>query len=84
MTTQIKAIRNPASAIFGTLLFLVGLVLSLYDQGSGYQSGHFYSHFFPYQTVGIIMILIGIVFVGLGLFYSPRISPPPPEPPQHP
>jgi hypothetical protein len=72
MTTPIRTIKNLGSLIFGALFFVIGLALSLYNAGGGYYNGHYYSFYYPYQTVGIILILIGIVFVGLGLFYSPR------------
>jgi hypothetical protein len=33
------------------------------------NNAYVYSYSYPFQTVGIILILVGIVFVGLGLFY---------------
>jgi vacuolar-type H+-ATPase subunit I/STV1 len=83
MTTPLKAIRNLGSLMFGAVLLLIGLVASFYESRYYYSDGSYTSHGYPYQTVGIILILVGIVFVGLGLFYSPRktndLPPPPPK-----
>ena len=73
MTTPTKATKNLGSLIFGIILLLIGLAVSFYNSGAGYYGGgNYYHSFYPYQTVGIILILVGVVFVGLGLFYSPR------------
>lgn len=61
--------------IFGIVLLVVGLVAYSYQMmyhssylGADIPSGHY-----PYQTAGIILIVVGAVFVGLGLFYpSPK------------
>lgn len=79
MTNLFKATRNLGSLIFGAILLLIGLVASFYNYRGGYYP---YEYYYPYQTVGIILILVGIVFVGLGLFYSPGKTndlPPPPK-----
>jgi vacuolar-type H+-ATPase subunit I/STV1 len=77
-----KAIKNLGSLIFGAVLLLIGLVASFYESRQYVYGETYISHGYPYQTVGIILILVGIVFVGLGLFYSPRKTndlPPPPK-----
>jgi vacuolar-type H+-ATPase subunit I/STV1 len=84
MATPTRAIKNLGSLIFGAVLLLIGLVASFYNSGEGIYGGKGYSNFYPYQTIGIILILIGIVFVGLGLFYSPRKINDLPPPPKNP
>ena len=83
MTAPMKAIKNLGSLIFGAFLLLIGLVASFYNSGynSSYYPYEWISKGYPYQTIGIILTVVGIVFVGLGLFYSPRKTnelPPPP------
>jgi hypothetical protein len=80
-----KAIKNLGSLIFGAVLMSIGLVAYFYETGSysysSYTPNLWLSSGYPYQTLGIILIVAGIVFVGLGLFYSPRKTnnlPPPP------
>jgi hypothetical protein len=54
--------------IFGIALLIGGVVASLYQETiDGYDTGRY-----PYQTVGILLIVVGLIFVGLTLFYSPR------------
>jgi hypothetical protein len=67
-----KAIKNLGSLIFGAILLLIGLVAYFYQAEHWYSSDYWVSLGYPYQTIGIILIVAGIVFVGLGLFYSPR------------
>lgn len=73
MTAPTKGIKNIGSLIFGAILLLIGLIASFYEASLYYSDGTYRSSGgYPYQTVGIVLILVGIVFVGLGLFYSPR------------
>jgi O-antigen/teichoic acid export membrane protein len=74
MTAPMKAIKNLGSLIFGVVLLVIGLVASFYESStySNYYNRYEPNGMYPYQTVGIVLILVGIVFVGLGLFYSPR------------
>jgi len=53
--------------IFGIFLLLIGLGASFYVEGE-------YVRRYPYQSVGLVLVLIGVVFVALGFFYSPRTS----------
>jgi hypothetical protein len=76
-----KAIKNLGSLIFGAVLLLIGLVASFYESRQYVYGGTYISHGYPYQTVGIILILVGIVFVGLGLFYESRKTTNLPQPP---
>ena len=85
MAASTKAIKNLGSLVFGGVLLLIGLIASFYrEQGRviGFvNNAYIYSYSYPFQTVGIILSLVGIIFVGLGLFYSPRKTrdlPPPP------
>jgi len=63
--------RNKGLLVFGIVLLAIGLVLSLYRVG-------YYSFTYPYQTIGIVLIVAGIVFAALGFLYPPRKTPPPP------
>ena len=81
MTAPMKAIKNLGSLIFGAVLLLIGLVASSYESRYYFSDGSYLSHGYPYQTIGIVLIVAGLIFVGLGLFYSPRKTntlPPPP------
>jgi len=65
----------------GLILFSIGLVLSLYKEELGYRSGVMQiAH--PYQNVGIILLVAGIVFwiifVALGYLHPSQRTPPPP------
>ena len=80
MTAPMKAVKNLGSLIFGVVLLVIGLVASFYESStySNYYNRYEPNGMYPYQTVGIVLILVGIIFVGLGLFYSPRKTPSPP------
>jgi hypothetical protein len=64
--------------IFGIFLLLIGLVASFYEEWVYYQpymeQGYYISKGYPYQGIGVVLVLIGVVFVALGFFYSPRKS----------
>jgi drug/metabolite transporter (DMT)-like permease len=68
--------RNKGLIIFGIILLVIGLVAYLYGyplyrDGSGPMV-------YPYQNIGILLAVAGIVFMALGFLYSPRKTPPPP------
>lgn len=66
--------RNKGLIVFGIVLLVIGSVAAFYQQTPRY--GEVIT---PYQGVGIILVVAGIVFVGLGLLYqSHRTAPPPP------
>jgi len=69
MTSVAKGIeiKNKGLVLFGVILLLIGLVASFYP-----ETYYGYVLRYPYQTVGIILLLAGIVFIALGFFYSPR------------
>jgi drug/metabolite transporter (DMT)-like permease len=72
--------RNKGLIIFGIILLAIGLVASFYS-----QMDHFYGRMtYPYQGIGIVLDIGGIVFTALGFLYSPRKTPPPPPPPSNP
>ena len=48
--------RNKGLMIFGMVLLAIGLVRATV-----------YSMSYPYQTFGIVLVVVGIVFVALGL-----------------
>jgi len=81
MATKAMGIKNKASLLSGIILLVIGLVASFYKET--YRIGR-YSYdtvtVTPYQNAGIALIVSGILFLALGLFYSPRQpSPPPPK-----
>jgi uncharacterized membrane protein YidH (DUF202 family) len=67
--------RNKGLLVFGIVLLAIGLALSLY------QVNRYYELTYPYQTIGMFLVIAGIVFVALGFLYSPRKTPPPPSSP---
>ena len=77
LETKQFAIGNKGLLIFGIILLLIGLVASFYvdvktlsDPFYGYEWE--ISRTYPYQNVGIVLVLAGIVFIGIGFFYPPR------------
>jgi hypothetical protein len=63
--------RNKGLIGFGIILLIIGLVASFYqEQHYVYHVG--YQTVTPYQSVGIILAIAGIIFVALGFFYAPR------------
>lgn len=73
MTTATKGIeiKNKGMLIFGIILLLIGLGASFYQERH-YVHDVGYQTVTPYQNVGIVLLLAGIIFVALGFFYSPR------------
>jgi len=78
METKQFSIGNKGLLVFGVILLLIGLVASFYVQvetfttswGEVWEVGRNY----PYQGIGIVLVLAGIIFVAIGFFYSPRKS----------
>jgi uncharacterized membrane protein len=74
--------KNKGLIIFGIILLLIGLVAYFYPQiryyESGYYKGEEISRTYPYQNLGMVLVLAGIIFIALGFLYSPRKTPPPP------
>ena len=68
--------RNKGLIIFGIILLIIGLVASFYSR-TEYPSGG--PNTYPYQSIGILLVIAGIMFVALGLLYSTRKTPPPPS-----
>jgi hypothetical protein len=67
--------RNKGLIVFGVILLVIGLAASFY------KDPHFYN-VYPYQTLGIILSVAGIVITVLGfLIPSHRTTPPPPTNP---
>jgi uncharacterized membrane protein len=66
MTAQKKGIEIKSRGLFliGILLLLIGLVASFYKETDvGEQP------FTPYQSVGIVLVVVGVLFMVLGFFY---------------
>jgi hypothetical protein len=72
--------RNKGLVIFGTILLAIGLFASFYQvkqfgprPSSGENPGGplaGWQIIYPYQNVGIILLIAGIIFVALGFLYS--------------
>lgn len=71
--------RNKGLVIFGIILLVIGLVASFYHATETYE-GLTFDKGYPYQTIGILLDVAGIVFVALGLLYPSRKMPSPPPP----
>ena len=69
--------KNKGLVIFGIILLIIGLVASFYLE-QHYVSHVGYQTVTPYQSVGIILAVAGIVFIALGFLYPSRKTPPPP------
>ena len=66
MTAQKRGIeiKSRGLFLFGILLLLIGLFASFYKETHvGEQP------FIPYQSIGIVLVLIGVLCIVLGLFY---------------
>jgi uncharacterized membrane protein len=66
MTAQEKGTEIKSRGLFliGILLLLVGLVASFYKETHvGEQP------FAPYQSIGIVLVLVGVLCIVLGFFY---------------
>jgi drug/metabolite transporter (DMT)-like permease len=76
--------RNKGLIVFGIALLIIGLVASFYQEQVTSSSYPYKETVTPYQSVGILLDVAGIVFVALGLLYPTRKTPPPPTNPQQP
>jgi len=81
MTTETKGIeiKNKEILILGIILLLVGLVASFYVEvrtidlfGTPIEISRTY----PYQSIGVVLVLVGAGFIALAFFYSPRKTEP--------
>lgn len=70
MTAETRGIkiRSRRLLLIGVLLLLIGLVALFYKE-THYVPDVGEQPFTPYQSIGIVLILIGILFIVLGLFY---------------
>ena len=70
MTAETKGIGIKSRGLFliGVLLLLIGLVASFYKE-THYVSDVGEQPFTPYQSIGIVLVLVGILFILLGFFY---------------
>lgn len=71
LETKQFAIGNKGLLIFGIILLLIGLGASFYYESKSIF-GVEYQRIYPYQSIGMVLVLAGIVFIGIGFFYSPR------------
>jgi len=81
-----KVVRNRGLVIFGTILLAIGLFASFYQVTQLVGQPPFvvaYQVVTPYQSVGIVLDVAGIIFLALGLVYlSRKTLPPPPSNPR--
>jgi uncharacterized membrane protein HdeD (DUF308 family) len=65
--------------LFGIILLVIGLVASFYPNPSYpiYSASEY-----PYQSIGILLDVAGIILILLGFLYSPPKTPPPSNPSQ--
>jgi len=77
MTAETKGIeiKSKEMLILGIILLLIGLVTSLYYE-SKTIFGVEYMRTYPYQSIGIVLVLVGAVFIALGFLYPPRKTEP--------
>ena len=75
--------RSVALVVFGIVLLVIGLFASFYE--SKYYDDYdqrwesYNPPRYPYQTVGIILLVAGIVIAVLGFVLPKRKLPPPPS-----
>jgi len=75
METLGMEIKNKGLLLFGIILLLIGLVASFYAEvKTAYLFGEpvEISRTYPYQGIGMVLVLAGIIFVAIGFFYSPK------------
>jgi nitric oxide reductase large subunit len=77
MTTETRGIeiKNKEILILGIILLLIGLIASLYYESKSIF-GIEYMRTYPYQSIGIVLVLVGAGFIALAFFYSPRKTEP--------
>ena len=69
-------IKKKGLLIFGVILFVVGLIAYFYYYVEKYSVVQKY----PYQSLGIVLVLAGLVFMALGFLYPLQRTPPlPPQ-----
>jgi uncharacterized membrane protein len=66
--TQGTKIRSRGLLLVGVLLLLIGLAASFYREMRD-VAGVGEEPFSPYQSIGIVLILVGISCIVLGVFY---------------
>jgi len=70
-----KVVRNKGLVIFGIILLAIGLFASFYtvvNHVGQAPAAVKLQTVYPYQSVGIILLVGGIIFTALGFLYSPR------------
>lgn len=76
MTMEKLGIKNKGLMLFGIIFLVIGLVASFYEIATWFDHEEIIRRDYPYQTIGIMLDLVGIVFIALGFFYSPRKTEP--------
>ena len=73
-------IKSKGLLLLGIILLVIGLAASFYQKIEtetilGYT--YVVSRGYPYQSIGVILVVAGIVFIALGFLYPSQKSPPP-------
>lgn len=68
-SSMIMRTQNILAVVFGVALLATGLAASFYEKTIN-DYGEIISRGYPFQTIGIILALAGIIFVGFGLLIS--------------
>lgn len=71
MATQGTRIKNKGLLLIGISLLVIGIILSLYHENLATNGGVMRTTY-PYQPEGVIAVVIGIILIVLGFFYSPH------------
>jgi len=71
-TSMVTQKEKQMMIALGCILIVAGVLASLYEARETYTDlfGKPYTvhRGYPYQTIGIILVLIGAIFIGLGIF----------------
>jgi TRAP-type uncharacterized transport system fused permease subunit len=66
-------IKNKGILLFGIILLIIGVVASFYSRTEYPEYGRMT---YPYQSIGILLVVAGIIFVALGFLYPSHRTPP--------
>jgi|Deesub1362B_J571_1020462.scaffolds.fasta_scaffold00714_20 vacuolar-type H+-ATPase subunit I/STV1 len=76
METKQFTIGHQGLLIFGIILLLIGLIASFYTEVKTYTDyfGETWEVYrtYPYQGLGIVLVLTGIILVVIGFLYSQK------------
>ncbi len=80
VTMEKLGIKHKGFVLLGIILLVIGLVAAFYEKreliSQEYPSEGTYSAGYPYQNLGIVLTVIGIVFIAVGFIYPPKKAEP--------